>query len=278
MDLMGLHVHNTELMHSRIANEGFGVLRADDYIAREITTLSLAYDPVSNLVTVSTLSPSRIQYRGNRAPKVSTVLPFIADLLEEALFVNYMITSSLVRKHVPQEAYMRFASGLTPDDFVINDDDYKSRPNDFIVPVELPKFKSIGQYSLPYAEEMVNTLTDNSAKPGQESTLSDIIAILQKMESTPREMQTMLELEYGPVFDYYWMAFCSLSAYENYRDRINSQLYTSARDGIMIVESPFETTTVTFSEKPIFAIKNDVEAILKEKGIGTDESELVGSE
>jgi hypothetical protein len=113
-------------------------------------------------------------------------------------------------------------------------------------------------------KELADTSVASSANS---DPIDGLINMLQKLKSTPDEMEAMLELEYGPVFEYYWMAYSSLIERENYRDRELAREYVTRMGQRVAVYSTFENEMVTFSDLSIEDLKEKHRDYLEGKGL-----------
>lgn len=268
LDLLGAHKYD-ESIYDVVAAEGYGLAKADSFICRDITTLSIATK--ENLASVAVLSPSLIPYGGTKAPLVTQVLPFISDGFDDATFFTFIVDSDFVGYNRPVEGFMRKTDGLTPEDYLVTKESVKIRQNDFIVPFEIEGMKSFSSFALPYEKELVDSV--QSAEKDQ-SVLRALINVLEKLDSQPREMEAMLELEFGPALEFYWMAYASLIEHENLRDRELTKLYSSFNKKLLVVTSPFETKTVIFSEKTIAQLKDEHGEYLAKNGLDLTAKDL----
>jgi hypothetical protein len=231
LSLIDAHIVEGDVFEA-IAQHGFGIARADSYIAREITTLSFAEN--NGLVTCSVLSPSLIPYRAENSPLVAQVLPFVSDSIEDGIFSMFLFDSGDIRYTQPIEAFISKTEGLSQSQYLVDTTLIKTR-EDPLVPFEVEGMKSLSSFAIPYLKE----LTDASdAAEKFEDQIDGLIHMLQSLKNKPREMNAILELEYGPVFEYFWMSYANFMAYENERDRRLTDLYSSVNRRQLVIESP----------------------------------------
>lgn len=256
----------------QLAREGFGVMKADSYIARDITELSFSCDESSGLVTVTTLSPSHLLRRGNQAPLVGAVLPFIADALEDATFAAFVPGPDSDSSSMPIEAFLAKTQDMVAGDFVIEDDRWDvENTGPFQIPI-IKGMKSLSQISNPYIKEIEGKA--NRKVESESDMLRAVGELFIKMADTPKEFDAMLELEFGPVFQYYWMAYASMRQSNNKRDRDLRSLYDTKMNDRLRISSPFTSASLVFSDTDISGLKARHLEYLEGKGIDLNEKDL----